>query len=74
LSVVHTRLDEKTLKTLDDLARTKGTSRSHEIREAVKMYLASYTGEPNIHDLKRRIRELESKFKEFEARLNALQP
>jgi len=74
LSVVQTRLDEKDIKTLDDLARIKGTSRSHEIREAVKMYLANYTGEPNIRDIEKRVRKLESKINELEARLNALQP
>ena len=73
MSVVHTRLDEKTIRTLDDLARAKGTSRSQEIREAVKMYLASYTGEPNIRDIERRLREVESRLKKLEATLHDLQ-
>jgi len=67
MSVVHTRLDDEYIKTLDQLAKAKGTTRSKEIREAIKIYLASYTGEPNINDIQRHLRDVESRLNKIEA-------
>lgn len=72
MSIVHSRLDGKDVKALDQLARAKGSSRSTEIRAAVKMYLAQYTGEPDINDLAKRLRELESSLNEYKSKLDNL--
>lgn len=67
MSVVHTRLDDDYIKTLDQLANAKGSTRSKEIREAIKMYLAEYTGEPNIKNLQKHLREIENRLNKVEA-------
>lgn len=69
MSVVHTRLDETYIKTLDQLATAKGSNRSEQIREAVKMYLAEYTGEPNLKNVQKQLRDVESRLNQVEGQV-----
>lgn len=56
------RLESEDIKTISQLIEAGVTeSRSKFIRESVKSRLSEYTGEPNLHDIQKKVRGLESR-------------
>ena len=64
---VGARIDHALAKKLDDLVQGgKGETRSAVIREAINEYVATYTGEPTLKGLERRIHEIDVRLKGVE--------
>ena len=64
------RLEDTDVKTIEQLVKAGAVkSKSDFIRSATKMLLSNYTGEPNINDITKRLRDLESRFNELKSKL-----
>jgi len=65
--LVNVRVDSKIVETLKAIASGKGEKYlSNVIREALIEYISSYTGEPTLKRLQRRINEIEIRLKKIE--------
>jgi len=64
------RMEEAMIKNLDQLSRAIGKDRSDLVREAVGMFMAEYTGEPDINSIEKRLRDVESRLNELNAKLH----
>ena len=64
---VGARIDHALAKKLDALVQGgKGKTRSAVIRDAINEYVATYTGEPTLKGLERRIHEIDVRLKGVE--------
>jgi metal-responsive CopG/Arc/MetJ family transcriptional regulator len=65
--LVNVRVDSKVVETLKAIASGKGEKYlSNVIREALIEYISTYTGEPTLGGLKRRINEIEIRLRKIE--------
>jgi len=68
--LVSIRVDSKVVETLRTIASGKGEKYlSNVIREALTEYVSSYTGEPTLKGLERRINEIEIRLRKIEDNL-----
>ncbi|MFQ6095643.1 MAG: ribbon-helix-helix domain-containing protein [Candidatus Bathyarchaeia archaeon] len=64
---VGARIERNLARKLDALvAGGKGKNRSEVIREAIREYVSTYTGEPTLKGLERRMREIDMRLKRVE--------
>ena len=65
--LVNVRVDSKTLETLKTIASGRGEKYlSAIIREALTEYISTYTGEPTLQGLQRRVSEIEGRLRKIE--------
>jgi len=65
--LINVRVDRRALKTLKEIASGKGERHlSNVVREAIREYIASYTGEPTLKELERRISEIDKRLRRLE--------
>ena len=65
--LINVRVDSKVAETLKAIASGKGEKcLSKVIREALTDYISSYTGEPTLKGLERRINEIETRLRKIE--------
>lgn len=65
--LINVRVDSKVAENLKAIAAGKGEKYlSNVIREALIEYISSYTGEPTLKGLERRINEIEIRLKKIE--------
>jgi metal-responsive CopG/Arc/MetJ family transcriptional regulator len=65
--LINVRLDSKILETLKTIASGKGEKYlSNIIREALTEYISTYTGEPTLGGLQRRVSEIEGRLRKIE--------
>jgi hypothetical protein len=68
--LINVRVDSKIVKTLKVIASGKGEKYlSNIIREALTEYISTYTGEPTLKGLQRRINEIDIRLRKIEDRL-----
>jgi len=65
--LINVRVDVETLEILKEIADGKGEKYlSSVIREAIKEYIASYTGELTLKELERRVSEIDKRLRRLE--------
>jgi metal-responsive CopG/Arc/MetJ family transcriptional regulator len=65
--LVNVRVDSKVVETLKAIASGKGEKYlSNVIREAITEYISTYTGEPTLRGLQRRVSEIEGRLRKIE--------
>jgi metal-responsive CopG/Arc/MetJ family transcriptional regulator len=65
--LINVRLDSKVVETLKAIASGKGEKYlSNIIREAITEYISTYTGEPTLKGLERRVKDLDARLKRVE--------
>lgn len=65
--LINVRVDRRVLKTLKEIASGKGERHlSNVVREAIREYIASYTGEQTLKELERRINEIDKRLRRLE--------
>ena len=65
--LVNVRIDSKTLEVLKTIASGRGEKYlSAIIREALTEYISTYTGEPTLQGLQRRVSEIEGRLRKIE--------
>lgn len=65
--LINVRVDSKVVETLKAIASGKGEKyMSNVIREALKEYISTYTGEPTMKGMQRRIQEIDNRLKRVE--------
>lgn len=70
---VTIRLEGSEVKTIEQLVKAGATkSKSDFIRGATKMLLSQYTGEPDINNIEKRLRTLESNFNQLKAKMETV--
>jgi metal-responsive CopG/Arc/MetJ family transcriptional regulator len=68
--LVNVRVDSKVVEALKTIASGKGEKYlSNVIREALKDYISTYTGEPTLRGLQRRINEIDLRLRRIEDKL-----
>jgi metal-responsive CopG/Arc/MetJ family transcriptional regulator len=68
--LVNVRVDSKVVETLKAIASGKGEKYlSNVIREALAEYISTYTGEPTLRGLQRRINEIDLRLRQVEDRV-----
>ena len=67
------RLETECVNTIDQLVRVGATeSRSDFIRKATKALLSQYTGEVDVNNIEKRLREVESRINILEVKVGGL--
>ena len=65
--LINVRVDSKTLAILKEIASAKGEKHlSNVVREALSEYICSYTGEPTLKGLQKRIDEIDIRLRRIE--------
>lgn len=65
--LINVRLDSRIVETLRTIASGKNEKHlSNVIREALTEYISTYTGEPTLRDVQRRINEIDSRLRKIE--------
>jgi len=68
--LVNVRIDSKTLEILKTIASGRGEKYlSTIIREALTEYVSTYTGDPTLRGLQRRVNEMDTRLKKVEDEL-----
>jgi lysozyme family protein len=68
--LINVRVDSKIVETLKAIASGKKEKYlSNIIREALTEYISTYTGEPTLRGLQRRINEIDVRLRKIEDRL-----
>jgi uncharacterized protein (DUF4415 family) len=68
--LINVRVDSKVVENLKAIASGKGEKYlSNVIREALTEYISTYTGEPTLKGLQRRINEIDIRLRKIEDRL-----
>lgn len=66
---VNVRVDKRTLRLLKEIAFGRGEKYlSTIVREALQEYISSYTGEPTLKGLEKRVKEIDHRLKKLEDR------
>jgi len=65
--LINVRVDKKTLETLKEIATAKGEKHlSNILREALKEYISSYTGEITLPRLQKKVDEIDWRLRKLE--------
>jgi|Deesub1362B_J571_1020462.scaffolds.fasta_scaffold141484_1 hypothetical protein len=68
--LINVRVDSKIVEILKAIASGKGEKYlSNVIREALTEYISTYTGEPTLRGLQRRINEIDIRLRKIEDKL-----
>jgi metal-responsive CopG/Arc/MetJ family transcriptional regulator len=67
--LINVRIDSKIVETLKTIASGKGEKYlSNVIREAITEYISTFTGEPTLRGLQRRLNEIDSRLRKIEGK------
>jgi flagellar biosynthesis component FlhA len=68
--LINVRVDRKILETLKEIASSRGEKYlSNIVREALSEYVCSYTGEPTLRGLQKRVDEIDRRLRKIEDNL-----
>ncbi|MGQ9461159.1 MAG: hypothetical protein ACUVRA_08020 [Candidatus Bathyarchaeaceae archaeon] len=71
--LINVRIDSKTLAILKEIVSAKGEKHlSNVVREGLSEYISSYTGEPTLKGLQKRVNEIDIRLRRIEDSLASL--